>query len=56
MARLMITCPNTGEPVFTGIDLPESVLESAELRDNGVGCPHCGQTHVWSKEDAYLED
>lgn len=55
MARLMIDCPVTGKPVFTGIDMPAQALENATMIDNKVTCPHCRDTHVWQKEEAYLE-
>lgn len=58
MAKLIIDCPNTGKPVFTGIDLPKSTLESTTLENNTTDCPHldCPEdTHTWDKEDAYLE-
>ena len=54
---VMITCPNTGKPVPTGIGMNKASWATTTLADNTVGeCPHCGQTHTWSKEDAYLED
>ncbi len=65
MARLMIKCPMTGQPVFTGMDLTpvsngmeftREAFDSSTLKDNSVSCPHCHQQHVWQKEDAYLED
>ena len=56
MPDVMIRCPVTGKPVRTGMSLSRESLELSELEDNRVGpCPHCGQTHVWDKEDAYLE-
>lgn len=56
MPMLYIKCPNTGEPVATGFDLPASNLQNTTLTNNSVGCPHCGQTHTWNKSDAFFLD
>ena len=55
MARVVIKCPMTSKEVPTGISVanPE-MFESMTLTTNSVSCPHCGQTHTWSKEDAFL--
>jgi endogenous inhibitor of DNA gyrase (YacG/DUF329 family) len=55
MARIMIRCPSTGQPVYTGIDANRQSFESSSFRNNITSCPHCKQKHTWSKEDAYLE-
>lgn len=59
MPALLIDCPETGKPVHTGINLPESAFESSTLQNNTTDCPHpdCPEdTHAWDKEDAYLEE
>ena len=44
---LMIRCPKTGEPLWTGSD-----ASIEELVSGVVGpCPHCGDDHAWSNED-----
>lgn len=53
---IMITCPNTGRPIPTGIGADKDSFESAQLSNNAVGCPACGETHVWNKKDAYLDE
>lgn len=55
MTRIMIKCPTTGLPVFTGIDASKEGFETGTFIDNAVVCPLCRQKHVWQKEDAYLE-
>lgn len=55
MARVMITCPETGKPIYTGWSFDEVAFETSQLADNSVPCPECGQVHTWSKQDAYLE-
>lgn len=54
--KVMITCPNTGEPLWTGILLDWSSWEAAELVQNKVSCYHCGAIHTWDKKDARLEE
>jgi hypothetical protein len=55
MARVMIRCPVTGNPVPTGMNVTS--LDGVTMRDNVLGnCPECGRDHVWSGEDAFLED
>jgi len=57
MASVMIKCPNTGEAVSTGIAMDQAAFESSTLQENALGgCPACGGTHVWNKEDAFLAD
>jgi hypothetical protein len=55
MAQVLIECPETKQPVFTGLDFDESSWTSATLERNSVQCPHCPQMHEWSKKDAWLE-
>lgn len=54
-ARLMITCPNTGTPTATGMSINAGFFETSAFVGMEVVCPHCGETHIWSKKDAYLE-
>lgn len=53
--NVVFTCPNTGKTVPTGISMDEQTLATATLSGNFVYCPHCRQTHVWSKEQARVE-
>jgi len=34
--------------------MDERSFESAEIGDNYVKCPECGQQHRWSKDDAFV--
>ena len=54
MSRVLIRCPSTAMPVPTGLEMgPEAF--AAELGDRLVSCPHCRQTHLWTKAMAWLE-
>ena len=56
MTRVLITCPQTGHRVFTGVDMDKEEFERAPLSDQTIkACAACGQTHTWSKQDAVLE-
>jgi hypothetical protein len=56
LVRVMITCPETGEPVFTGIDMEKETFEFSEFTGHTVSpCPACGKAHPWDKEDAFLK-
>jgi endogenous inhibitor of DNA gyrase (YacG/DUF329 family) len=58
MGRVMIKCPNTGEPVSTGVAMNPTAFETTTLIDNPLPdpCPRCGEMHYWSTEDAWVED
>lgn len=55
MAKIMINCPVTKQPVATGLQLPEEMFEKVNIRDTTTKCPACGKVHIWSKKDAFLE-
>ena len=54
MTRVFVTCPETKMALYTGMDMDKSEFESSDLQDQRVKCSHCGQVHVWQKEDAFL--
>lgn len=56
MGFVVINCPADGEPVYTGMKMEAGAYEDATLRGSGMVCPRCGQVHVWSKEESWLEE
>lgn len=57
MPQLMITCPRMKRPVPTNRTLSAEAFAAAALDGEGnsvAPCPHCGDTHTWTKADAYL--
>ncbi|SFH06756.1 hypothetical protein SAMN04488020_106120 [Palleronia marisminoris] len=56
MDDVLIKCPVTGKPVKTGIVAEREGFEESVLEESTVPCPHCGQTHTWDKQDAWLAD
>ncbi len=55
MARAMVACPNTGNPIYTGMSFDKITFETSQLPNRSVVCPECGQAHIWNKQNAYLE-
>jgi hypothetical protein len=54
MGALMITCPNTGQPISTGIETDEYSLKQIDDVPSRTRCPFCGLDHVWWKREAWL--
>ena len=54
MAMVMIRCPATGRPAFTGIETDASSVNFIPPINARLKCPECGDTHVWSILDAEL--
>ena len=56
MAKLMLTCPSTGKPAFTGEEGGRDDLEALAFSGHELLCPECRQTHEFSSRDTYIED
>lgn len=56
MARVMIHCPETGKPVYTGMTFDWSAFENVRIGERKVFCPACGEYHAWKRTDAYLDE
>ena len=56
LRRVMIRCAESGEGVPAGMRIDAASFETGNLSEQMVRCPHCGQVHTWSAEDAWLED
>jgi endogenous inhibitor of DNA gyrase (YacG/DUF329 family) len=54
MGVMMITCPNTGRPVTTGIETDNSTFRDLPDTMSKVRCPQCGAQHVWWTREAWL--
>ena len=55
MPRVMITCPETEKPVYTGMNFDWFSFESTKIALKSIFCPNCGKEHSWGRNDAYLE-
>jgi hypothetical protein len=56
MGTIVIKCPTTGKEINTGVGMDKRAFKIAVLDSNSIKCPHCSQTHVWSKKDAILKE
>ena len=54
VSRVLITCPETGDPVWTVMRLRSAALDALH-GEYGFRCGRCGQVHHWRREDAWLE-
>ena len=55
MGAISIKCPATGEPVSTGMSMEAASFYRSVLTGNSVKCPHCGHTHIWTKDEAIID-
>jgi hypothetical protein len=53
MGRVMITCPDTGEGVSTGIEMDETSFSYIPRTEAFYSCPSCGGKHRLS--EAWLD-
>ena len=55
MRKVLIKCPHTGRPVYTGKKLPEVFLASEDVRigRHQFRCPECSELHTWDDQNAY---
>lgn len=52
--RVVIKCPATGAVVSTVLRLRSTAFEFL-TGQHSFRCDRCGQIHVWTREDAWLE-
>jgi hypothetical protein len=56
VSALMITCPQTGQAIFTGIVTDQISLSKRPDVPMHTRCPACGREHMWWKHGAWLKD
>ena len=54
MSQAFIQCPETGKPVYVGLNFEWSQLEAVDLGDKTVDCPKCGQAHRFNTDEVIL--
>jgi len=54
MLSVMIFCPRTREPVYTGIETDEASFARLPRVLCRTGCPVCGRQHPWTNREAWL--
>jgi hypothetical protein len=56
MGMLMIRCPTTGQPIFTGRSIDSSIFRSTPVFFSRTYCPRCHGTHEWFAKDAWVDE
>jgi endogenous inhibitor of DNA gyrase (YacG/DUF329 family) len=52
MAMLQLKCPKSGQPIdIQEAAPPRHSVYTADLWGTEVPCPHCGETHLWTKSE-----
>jgi hypothetical protein len=54
--RVMVACPVTGKPIFTGQGMDSLEHLPSEGTFEVPRCDHCGQSHVVPAAAAFLEE
>ena len=52
--RLLVRCPSTAKLTPTGRTIDEKLWAAAKVKNQKFACPHCRQTHTWTKKDVVL--
>jgi hypothetical protein len=56
MSFILIRCPKTGKPVNTMLEAASQAdFDKTDYPNDTIRCPHCGETHFWSKQDCFLD-
>jgi hypothetical protein len=56
MGAVMIRCPRTGQAVSTAIETEPAVFNRLPHVEARMYCPRCGEEHVWTAREAWLDD
>ena len=56
MSAVMIRCPVTGRPISTQIETEPVIFGILPQVETHTLCPACGQDHVWTRRDAWLQE
>ncbi len=56
VARVMITCPETGRPVYTHLDVDWETFESTRIGERMIECSECHKVHTWRRCDVDLDE
>jgi hypothetical protein len=54
LADILVQCPRTGAPVWTGLKTEWVLLRSLPSVAVPLRCPACGQMHKWKPDDAWI--
>jgi hypothetical protein len=54
MVTLLFRCPNTKQPVPTGVETDAESLRKSWTKTLRLSCPHCGEVHEISVRETYV--
>ena len=54
MSQAFIACPTTRREVYVGINVEWLQLDNLSTREREIDCPHCGESHAFTKNDLLL--
>jgi hypothetical protein len=56
MARVMISCPESRQPVYTHVSCTASEFMDLPIIEAVIKCSACGKPHRWTPADAFLDE
>ena len=54
MPKVFTTCPVSGQPIDTRIDIDDASFARLPDFAGKIFCPYCGTEHEWSKDGSRL--
>jgi hypothetical protein len=54
MSQVFIDCPETGRPVYVGLNYEWLQLDAACIGEQSLDCRECGGSHTWDQSDVNL--
>lgn len=57
MSQVFMNCPNTGRPVYVGLNMEWNALEAYEMNPREMTlkeCSECGEDHSFRKNELFL--
>lgn len=54
VSQAFVFCPETGNLVYTGLNLEWFGLDTLEIGKQEFICPQCGKRHDWTADDLIL--
>ncbi len=55
LVQLMVLCPTTYRPTYTGFSISPHMLAEMELSHQLFLCQECKHPHVWSRQDILFD-
>ena len=56
MGNLIFVCPQTGQPIETGIETDPDTMRLVKTVSLRVTCAHCAEQHAFRVAEGYLDE